>query len=485
MPQRPQRPTCRLVLAVLVLLPGVFMLPAGPAHAQTVGCGTVVTADFTLATDLLDCPEDGLVIGAPGITVDLGGHLVAAPETLSGDPEAVGIDNSAGHDGVTIRNGSVRYFGRGGVHLVGVDRSQVLDLEMFLFGEFGILLETGSRNRIAGNTVDTPTSVGIGIYGSAVASRDNVIEGNATDGAQGANIGLRYGRITGTVIQDNQATTGDSSVERWGASIAVSERDARTADISGTVVRRNRLDFTFGGGILVGPAAPGTLVERNRLDDIFGLPAIENEADRTLIRRNTITSDSFPGSTTVGVQVDAVAGDTRVEANTIDRAGAIGIDDSGTRTVLTANVMIGQIFPSEPSTGAIAGIIVREAASNGRIQANVVRRQAPGFAPDIGAGIWLSGDNFTVVANVVSEIDARDGIRVEPEATGTLLRANVTTRNGDDGIDVDSPATTVTTNVANDNEDLGIEAVAGVTDGGGNRARGNGNPAQCVGVRCA
>ena len=35
--------------------------------------------------------------------------------------------------------------------------------------------------------------------------------------------------------------------------------------------------------------------------------------------------------------------------------------------------------------------------------------------------------------------------------------------------------------MANDNGDLGIEAVSGVTDGGGNRARGNGNPAQCVG----
>jgi hypothetical protein len=69
--------------------------------------------------------------------------------------------------------------------------------------------------------------------------------------------------------------------------------------------------------------------------------------------------------------------------------------------------------------------------------------------------------------------------------TGTLLEANITTRNGDDGIDVESPATTITANLANDNTDLGIEAVAGVTDGGGNRASGNGNPAQCVGVRCS
>jgi hypothetical protein len=65
------------------------------------------------------------------------------------------------------------------------------------------------------------------------------------------------------------------------------------------------------------------------------------------------------------------------------------------------------------------------------------------------------------------------------------VKANVSSSNGDDGIDVDSPATTVTANLANDNADLGIEAVPGVTDGGGNRARGNGNPAQCVGVACS
>lgn len=30
-----------------------------------------------------------------------------------------------------------------------------------------------------------------------------------------------------------------------------------------------------------------------------------------------------------------------------------------------------------------------------------------------------------------------------------------------------------------------LEAVPGVTDGGGNRARGNGNPAQCTNVACS
>ena len=208
-------------------------------------------------------------------------------------------------------------------------------------------------------------------------------------------------------------------------------------------------------------------------------PVLQNNGDRTLIRRNTVKSSFSPGFSGTGIQVDAGGEDTRVEANAIDRVATAAVDDLGTRTAVTANLITGQIYPSEPSTGFWAGIEVREEASDGRIQANVIRRQS-------GGGIEISGDNMRVVANVVDQIDLfEDGIRVEPAATGTLLKANVTTRTGDDGIDVDSPATTITANVANNNEDLGIEAVAGVTDGGGNRARGNGDPAQCVGVRCA
>jgi len=37
---------------------------------------------------------------------------------------------------------------------------------------------------------------------------------------------------------------------------------------------------------------------------------------------------------------------------------------------------------------------------------------------------------------------------------------------------------------ASQNVDLGIEAVVGVIDGGGNRAFGNGNPLRCVNVTC-
>jgi Periplasmic copper-binding protein (NosD) len=77
-----------------------------------------------------------------------------------------------------------------------------------------------------------------------------------------------------------------------------------------------------------------------------------------------------------------------------------------------------------------------------------------------------------------------DGIFVAAGVTGTQLINNLTVNSADDGIDVEAPGTLIERNRANDNGDLGIEAVAGVIDGGGNKASGNGNPAQCTGVTC-
>jgi parallel beta-helix repeat protein len=78
----------------------------------------------------------------------------------------------------------------------------------------------------------------------------------------------------------------------------------------------------------------------------------------------------------------------------------------------------------------------------------------------------------------------RDGVYVQSTARRTVLKRNHALRSHDDGIDVDSPRATLTRNEARRNGDLGIEAVRGVIDGGGNRASGNGNPLECTNVFC-
>jgi hypothetical protein len=65
-----------------------------------------------------------------------------------------------------------------------------------------------------------------------------------------------------------------------------------------------------------------------------------------------------------------------------------------------------------------------------------------------------------------------------------LLGGNLAIAGGGDGFDVDSRSAKRRNNRAIRNADLGIEAVRGVIDGGGNRASGNGDPRQCVNVAC-
>src|SRR5207247_10641893 len=98
-----------------------------------------------------------------------------------------------------------------------------------------------------------------------------------------------------------------------------------------------------------------------------------------------------------------------------------------------------------------------------------------------------SSDANYVRANLASQNrgSAGDGIFVSAGSSGNRIEDNLATFNSDDGIDVDEPTTTIANNTANNNDDLGIEAVAGVRDGGGNMAQGNGNLAQCLNVNCA
>ncbi|HEX5923678.1 MAG TPA: hypothetical protein VFY45_07585, partial [Baekduia sp.] len=71
--------TRRTATIVALALTAALAVSAGPASASastTVHCGQTLTHSVRLANDLTDCPADGLVIGADGITVDLNGHTI-------------------------------------------------------------------------------------------------------------------------------------------------------------------------------------------------------------------------------------------------------------------------------------------------------------------------------------------------------------------------------------------------------------------------
>jgi hypothetical protein len=91
------RKKCLLVVVASLTLG--FASDAYAAKAVHVSCGQTITENTRLANDLIDCPGNGLVIGADDITLDLNGHTIDGDgdgfDSCATDCDA-GVDNT-GH----------------------------------------------------------------------------------------------------------------------------------------------------------------------------------------------------------------------------------------------------------------------------------------------------------------------------------------------------------------------------------------------------
>ncbi len=155
------------------------------AAATTMTCGTVVTRSATLANDVGPCEEDGLIIAASGITLDLGGHRVLGtydphPATPP-DEEGITFRNVRRS---AVRNGEVTHFSTGVIISKGsqntVSQLNVHDNIGRSAAGDGIAVYASDSNRIANNRVvhNGPAS-GITLLGEgSVGSRDNEIADN-------------------------------------------------------------------------------------------------------------------------------------------------------------------------------------------------------------------------------------------------------------------------------------------------------------------
>jgi parallel beta-helix repeat protein len=99
-------------------------------------------------------------------------------------------------------------------------------------------------------------------------------------------------------------------------------------------------------------------------------------------------------------------------------------------------------------------------------------------------GIELFNTDASFITNNKIRTSTLDGIHSFNGSTANLFKKNRADENGANGIDVVDAGNTIAKNHADKNTNLGIFAAPGNVDGGGNKAKKNGNPAQCVGVTC-
>src|ERR1700716_3434213 len=103
---------------VVVTIVAVLVVPfkvsaATPSAAAGLSCGATVTTSVTLSHDLLNCPVDGLVVGASGITINLNGHRITGTSgagPLDPDRCLCGVNDRGGYSHVTLRNGRIENF---------------------------------------------------------------------------------------------------------------------------------------------------------------------------------------------------------------------------------------------------------------------------------------------------------------------------------------------------------------------------------------
>jgi parallel beta-helix repeat protein len=149
--------------AIVLAAAAAALLTVGATSAlakkKTVSCGDVITHSIHVKNDLIDCPGDGLVIGAANIRVDLGGHVIDGVS----NPAADGIGNTGGFDNVVIRHGKIQQFQQG-VHLVNTSKNK-LELLRVRQTFRGIELGSSDHARIVHNTVSANFD-GIHLVGS-------------------------------------------------------------------------------------------------------------------------------------------------------------------------------------------------------------------------------------------------------------------------------------------------------------------------------
>ena len=167
-------PTVRAVAIGAFLLLAALPATATAGNSTTVTCGSVVTTDVRLTADL-ECPGPGLLIGADGVRIDLGGH------TLSGAGDGVGIDGNSGVDRFTIRNGTIRGFLHG-IDLVATDHARIAQVVVTDNGR-GINISRSVGVEVDGVVVDGNHFDGLSVaFSEQTTVRQSTISRNGVSG---------------------------------------------------------------------------------------------------------------------------------------------------------------------------------------------------------------------------------------------------------------------------------------------------------------
>jgi hypothetical protein len=332
------RPAGRVALAIFALaLAGLIAFGAGQASASHVSCGDEITADTTLDSDLVDCENNGVVIGAGGVTLDLNGHRIDGDGTefagcAKNELCDVGVAND-GHDGVRIKGGTVREFGFG-LLMFGAKRNRLRGLSVFRNTLIGILMVRSARSVVKrssasrnGLTTDSAGMVLFESHHNRIAHNRIVGSGDVGLGLEGSDHNhilhnrLRRHPLDGIGIDGRFNEIARNRVIRNGGGILIT-KVGNFGPIVGNVVRRNYVRRSRTGGIGVDPVARRTRIRRNLVvgaarDGIFVLNRRTKLTGNRAFRNGDLGIEAVRGVIDGGGNVARNNGDPRQCVNII------------------------------------------------------------------------------------------------------------------------------------------------------------------------
>jgi parallel beta-helix repeat protein len=366
-------PLWRLVAAVAFGMAALFVAGVGAAAASHVDCGQTITQDTTLDSDLIDCPGDGIVVGADNITLDLNGHTIdgSGPCCGSGVVDGAGFPPS-GHDDVTIRGGTIQQFAG------------------------GITLAFGKNHRVSG-IVASGNSDGIQLADAGTLIEDSYLAGNGA--------GVRISGSGSHLIQRNTIVGNDCGVvviETNGSNVVAENRIFENSEcglhIAGvfgfgsTEVIDNRLARNGISGINVVDAAnieiAGNAIEHAQV----GIRLTDTHGNR--IYRNSVSHNA------IGMQLATEASENEISRNAIAANEQSGIS------------MLGGPFSGSDNNDFVDNGLLRNGED----------------------GIFIGDENFgNLFVSNIAHRNGDDGIDVD--APMNTLTRNVANSNGDLGIE--------------------------------------------------
>ena len=317
----------------------------GP-NATTVSCGQTLTRSTTLANDLLNCPHNGLVVGAGNITINLNGHTIDG--TNAREPGTGGIATN-NHANVTIENGTITDFYYAGVYLGPRNVARKLTVRKIGAGCkqgdicAGIVLVKSSGSKIANCVVSNDVRAfqvnGIDVYNSpGTRVERNRILRNAGEGL--AVFGSPRTRVIGNELDGNRngmdANNGSDSITVTGnhargnrlAGLAVGA--LRGARVLGNVASGNGDDglflFDLRNSVVRGNRASGNFTGLHLYGGQGGVAQFggKHGARGNRLIGNSATRNSHAGIWVKGDDRRDAVDDNLVSRNLADRNGRAG-----------------------------------------------------------------------------------------------------------------------------------------------------------------